>query len=394
LFVGQLVLALAMSACADAPTEPSSPGPAVLEVSRQSAPFQNSLTARPGEPVAGSPSVVLRDGRGQPIAGALVRFVVTLGGGSVQFASVETDAQGLASAGEWTLGPLAGWNEVAAQVATLPEVRFRAEAIAPAFSISIRYITEPSAEYARAVKKAVRRWESIISRDLPDHPMQSAAASCFPSQPELNETVDDLVLYVDLQTMDGAGSYLGEAGPCYLRSTGLLPVMGFVKLDVSDLAQMAESGMLEDLLLHEIGHVLGVGTLWLAKGLLQGMGSEDPRVLGTQALDAYRQLGGLDAGVPAENSGSALTRDVHWRESVFSNELMTGYISSGPNPLSALTIATLQDLGYGATLDGANSFALGNAQPARTRLNLHEHERVVRPRFTIDGLGRRELINR
>jgi hypothetical protein len=47
-----------------------------------------------------------------------------------------------------------------------------------------------------------------------------------------------------------------------------------------------------------------------------------------------------------ENTGGAGTRDGHWRESVFGNELMTGFYNSGPNPLSAVSAASLRDLGY------------------------------------------------
>jgi hypothetical protein len=37
---------------------------------------------------------------------------------------------------------------------------------------------------------------------------------------------------------------------------------------------------------------------------------------------------------------------VHWRESVFDAELMTGFIDQGANPLSAVTSTSLRDLGY------------------------------------------------
>jgi len=40
------------------------------------------------------------------------------------------------------------------------------------------------------------------------------------------------------------------------------------------------------------------------------------------------------------------TINSHWREAVLRNELMTGYLNSGENPLSVLTVASLKDLGY------------------------------------------------
>src|SRR5690606_17727901 len=111
--------------------------------------------------------------------------------------------------------------------------------------------------------------------------------------------------------------------------------------------------------LHEIGHVLGIGTIWNYKGLLQGAGTPDPRFIGAQAMQAYRSLGGLEVGIAVENTGSSGTRDSHWRESIFGNELMTGYVGSVPNPLSAITVASLQDLGYGASSLKASQYTLG-----------------------------------
>ena len=38
---------------------------------------------------------------------------------------------------------------------------------------------------------------------------------------------------------------------------------------------------------------------------------------------------------------------MHFRESVFGNELLTGFLNEGANPISAVTVGSLQDLGYG-----------------------------------------------
>ena len=64
------------------------------------------------------------------------------------------------------------------------------------------------------------------------------------------------------------------------------------------------------------------------------------------------------AAVPVESSGETGTKEGHWRESVFGNEFMTGWISGSMNPLSKLTIASLQDLGYGANSAAASTFQL------------------------------------
>jgi hypothetical protein len=62
--------------------------------------------------------------------------------------------------------------------------------------------------------------------------------------------------------------------------------------------------------------------------------------------------------VPVENTGGPGTRNSHWRERVFRNELMSSAIAGARNPLSRLTVASLGDLGYQVDLDAAEPFAL------------------------------------
>jgi hypothetical protein len=51
-------------------------------------------------------------------------------------------------------------------------------------------------------------------------------------------------------------------------------------------------------------------------------------------------------GVPVEQDGGPGTRDSHWDEEIFGNEIMTGYINNSDNYLSQMTVASLDDLGY------------------------------------------------
>ncbi len=85
--------------------------------------------ARAGTSVA-DPILVRVAGRtGAALAGVQVRFSVIAGGGRVQFATANTDAEGLASPGRWTLGA-AGPQELRASVEGLQAVTFTATAIA------------------------------------------------------------------------------------------------------------------------------------------------------------------------------------------------------------------------------------------------------------------------
>ena len=62
--------------------------------------------------------------------------------------------------------------------------------------------------------------------------------------------------------------------------------------------------------------------------------------------------------VPVANTGGAGTRDGHWREAVLGNELMTGFLGVGNNPLSRLTVGALEDMGYQVNYAAADAFVL------------------------------------
>lgn len=382
-----------LAACNDGPSGPRLGTAAAIEAAAGS-----GQTALVGTAVEVAPAVVVLGRDEAPVEGVRVRFAVTGGGGSIAQALAVTGPDGIASAGRWTLGSAAGVNELRAQVGTLEPVVFTATAYTPtsppsgatgAYDIQVRYIGTASTRQREAVARAVARWRSVITADLPDIPLRSDAGACFDGQPAIAETVDDLLLYVDFQEIDGAGRILGVAGPCYVRSDSNLPIIGHLQLDAADLRQMESRGTLDDVVLHEMGHILGIGTLWEAAAVVSGAGTQDPYFTGRAGVDAYRVLGGGGAGVPIENSGGEGTRDGHWRETVFGNELMTGYIGGAPNPLSAMTIASLQDLGYGASLAAANGYTLGaTTSSSRDAIDMRGAERLRRPSHRVDRDGR------
>ena len=59
--------------------------------------------------------------------------------------------------------------------------------------------------------------------------------------------------------------------------------------------------------------------------------------------------------VPLPGCGTG-TVNSHWREVVFNNELMTGYINTGINPFSVLSIAAQEDLGYTVNYAAADAY--------------------------------------
>jgi hypothetical protein len=107
-----------------------------------------------------------------------------------------------------------------------------------------------------------------------------------------------------------------------------------MSFDTADLAEMGRERTLRDVITHEVGHVLGIGTHWDQKGLLRRGGTSNPTFAGPGAIEEYRQLrgGGRRRQVPVENTGGPGTRDAHWRETVFRNEPMSGFVSAPGNP--------------------------------------------------------------
>src|SRR4030095_11169120 len=74
-----------------------------------------------GSPVGAPPSVKVTDANGNPVQGETVTFTVTPGGGSVSdgttagtTTNIAPNSSGIATLGDWTLGPIAGGNSVAA----------------------------------------------------------------------------------------------------------------------------------------------------------------------------------------------------------------------------------------------------------------------------------------
>ncbi len=81
-----------------------------------------------------------------------------------------------------------------------------------------------------------------------------------------------------------------------------------MEFDTADLADMEADGSLYSVILHEMGHVLGIGTIWEDAGLLVGAGTNNPRFTGAQAVAAYNAIFGTNAtGVPVEQNGGAGT---------------------------------------------------------------------------------------
>ncbi len=126
----------------------------------------------------------------------------------------------------------------------------------------------------------------------------------------------------------------------------------FNSFDSADLADMVQSGTINGVILHEMGHVLGIGNLWKRNNLTD---DDNNYRVGTRATDVWNGDWGCVGTPPVEKDfGNAAF--VHWDEECLGDELMTGFTSDEDMPFSRLTLASLEDIGYAANYDAADDF--------------------------------------
>jgi hypothetical protein len=212
-----------------------------------------------------------------------------------------------------------------------------------------------------------------------------------PSIPAVNETVDDLLIFAEVRAIDGVGGILGAAGPCLIRVANGLTIIGYMEFDEADLVDLAAFGHLEDVVLHEMAHVLGLGTLSPWDNQLVGAGGADPFFPGANAVAKYTAAGGVAVNaVPVANTGGAGTRDSHWREADMGRELMTGFLNTGvTNFLSAISVGALSDMGYTVDYGAVDAYTVfpGALRSSEDRL-IELIELVMPPPMTMDAQGR------
>ncbi len=224
------------------------------------------------------------------------------------------------------------------------------------YSITVRFDSSVDVSRQVAFTSAAARWAQVIKSGLSDVALTMAADDCGTGAPAFSGTVDDLLIDASIVAIDGPGGILGGSGPCYTRVSNGLPLYAVMQFDSADVLRLEGSGQFGNVVLHEMGHALGFGTLW-EPPLLTGSGTAEPVFNGPTALGVWQALGGTGP-IRVESTGGDGTADSHWSEATFGNELMTGYLDSGANPLSSLTIASLADIGYDVDLGAADPYTL------------------------------------
>ena len=218
------------------------------------------------------------------------------------------------------------------------------------YAIELRFLDGLTGSQQGLFEAAAGRWRAVIQNN--QEPLQV-----------LTDNIAGLLIEVRGVEIDGVGTIAGHGQPTVFRPQNLIPAKGRLEFDSADLARLESEGLLVDAVAHEIGHVLGIGTLWTRLNLLAGGGSPNPGFIGNRARREFATLLGQDTApqVPVENSGGLGTEGTHWREQVFGNELMTGFLATQGNPLSRLTLSSLEDLGYSVIIEAADPYVLPSA---------------------------------
>ena len=238
------------------------------------------------------------------------------------------------------------------------------------FDIDIVFVgPEPSASVKTAVNSAVSTWEQAITNDLADIDFSANPASNVCTDSEFDGIIDDLRIYVRVESIDGANGTLGWASICTVRLSTGFPVIARLTLDSADVGQL-RSTTLYRLALHEIAHTLGFGITW--NGLLVDPSLSDGQPVtpppdthfaGTNAIAAFDDAGGTNYQgnkVPVENEqGGQGAQDSHWRQSVMGSELMSPTINRSAS-FSKITIQSMADLGYSVDDGIADSYTVDN----------------------------------
>jgi len=219
------------------------------------------------------------------------------------------------------------------------------------FRIQVDLSGSYSQDDAQLVESAKNVWQNIITER---------------SQPSLDT---DLHIALSFETM--ASNVLGYAYPTHYITNSTnhhIPIKGNMAFNTvnweSQKNTMKTNGQNVAFytILHEIGHILGIGTMWSLNNLLE---NDQLKYSGTNALREYK-ICKNDLSlthIPLEDDGGSGTAYGHPEEGDENHnsryhdgklhpgldaELMTGYSegSDVPEPLSRITIGFLEDIGF------------------------------------------------
>lgn len=270
------------------------------------------------------------------------------------------------------------------------------------YVLDVRYLgTAPAGATRAAFDEAFSIIRETITAPLnsvsiPDNFDLEDCHATYAGHPKVaQETTYGVIVYVFVTPIDGANGVLGSAGPCLVRSAPqrYLTALGVMQFDEDDVAAMTQE-RLTLVVLHEMLHVLGFGTIWEDNLLIEGVDGLDARFLGprARAACANTHAGGTPCAttVPVHSADGAGSAYAHWRESFFTNELMTPFLNAGAAPFSSMSVESLGDLGYAVSGARTEAYTVSGTE---LRAATDAEEPLIafgpplRPTYTIDDSG-------
>jgi hypothetical protein len=244
-----------------------------------------------------------------------------------------------------------------------------ATTVTSSFKIDLVFQGEMTTAQQQAFIKAAARLQSVIDQDFATDVTVTPGTYCGYAFPTTT-TIDDVMIAVKIGTIDGPGGILGQAGPCLIsgRGTSVKARFGVMQFDSADVDAMSVSTF-DGVAMHEMVHVLGLGTLWESGSRNLIAGSSAPLLYtGTEGNIGHTEIGGTGSSAIVEDLGGPGTARGHFKESVYGNELMTGWASSSM-PMSKLTVRALRDLGFSTDLSKADPFSISSGRRLRDNMN-------------------------
>lgn len=222
--------------------------------------------------------------------------------------------------------------------------------------LNINLVYSGDLQYRAAFDSAAATWESL----LVGYQNGFLVAKTLNSTATLGTPISQVRIEAQVIGIDGPGNVLGQAGPtegAQDQAGYILTTDGIMQFDSADALGLLNAGLFETVVLHEMAHVLGFGTLWTFNGVYSTGTGE---YLGTNARAFWASEFGQTGTPDVELGGGTGTANAHWNEvdggagptgitdsfgRDLRDELMTGWLN--PNPwISTMTVASFADIGF------------------------------------------------
>jgi len=230
------------------------------------------------------------------------------------------------------------------------------------FDITVEFASDDISNlYVDAFESAVERWEEIITGDL-DYGFVEGYG--FVDDILIEVAVDDIDLTFEGVTQEilAISSVLDQRD-----DSDALPTYSRIVINEEAVGTLLN---LDEFAANTIGRALGFGSLWTTTGIVQEIDGV-PTYTGPNGLREIAELSDNLNGVNVLEDGvdGALAAE-YWSEAILNAELMTSrvelrrpesgeaFLGRPDNPISKLTIAAMEDLGYQVNYGAADSFSL------------------------------------